>query len=90
MNKFILWCICIIIFSLLSCKENVDEPGVKETGVIAGTVFLENQEEHSNCLIYVDNFNVGYSSDSTGYYVISLADFAPDFTGTLKLLKITD
>lgn len=75
----------LVLIAFYSCKENFVDPDHTETYIIKGTVILENQNEHSNCLIYIDNFNVGYSSDSSGAYTISLTHYDVLLTDTLKL-----
>ena len=44
------------------------------SSMISGQVTLENQEEHSNALIYLDSLDRGVSSDSSGGYTIQFSD----------------
>ena len=52
------------------------------TSTISGMVTLENQEEHSNALIYLDSLDRGVSSDSSGGYTIQFSDSDSDSVQT--------
>lgn len=61
----------VIVFIIFSCKDSPVDPPEKPitSATLSGRVILENQNEHSNALIYIEGVDRGYSSDSSGNYV---------------------
>ncbi|MEW6196708.1 MAG: hypothetical protein AB1521_16295 [Bacteroidota bacterium] len=87
-KKYLLISIVIIIsLSMNSCQVDPTSPVEKNkyTNVITGIVVLENQEEHSNALIYLDSLNRGVCSDSNGNYKILFNEEDSVYNGEFKI-----
>ena len=75
------------------CSESPTDDGNGNGGVepvlfsstISGQITLENQEEHSNALIYLDSLDRGVSSDSSGGYTIQFSDSDSVQTGIFTI-----
>lgn len=63
--------------------EPVQQPSF--TSVISGRVLLENQSEHSNCLVYMDSLDMGTGTDSSGYYTLFFNESDTIYTGIFKI-----
>lgn len=48
---------------------------------IQGRVILENQTEHSNCLVYIDSLDRGTGTDSSGFYSFQFAEHDTVYSG---------
>lgn len=48
---------------------------------LKGQVYLENQTEHSNTLVYIDSLNRGVGTDSTGYFCFQFTDSDSIYNG---------
>lgn len=81
----VLFSIVIYMFSGISCNKTPLEVLEKESVILKGRVYLQNQSEHSNCLVYLDNFNIGLCTDSSGYYSFDISQYDNHYTGTLKI-----
>ncbi len=79
--------VIIISLSTNSCQDNPTSPIEKSkfTNVITGSVILENQQEHSNALIYLDSLNRGVSSDSNGNFKILFNEEDSVYNGEFKI-----
>ncbi|MBI9072550.1 MAG: hypothetical protein JEY94_13190 [Melioribacteraceae bacterium] len=73
----------ILSFYIISCSENSVSPPDPEkyTTKLKGKVFLENQTEHSNALIYLKELNIGTSSDSSGRFILDLSESESNYSG---------
>jgi hypothetical protein len=47
---------------------------------------IENQTEHSNALVYIDSFNRGVSTDSSGNYTLLFIEEDSVYSGVFKLI----
>lgn len=68
--------------------ESTEEEEIKTTqftSTISGAVVLENQQHHSNALIYLAGIERGVSSDAFGHYEIQFGDSDSVFTGDFTL-----
>lgn len=88
--KILLFILCTItIFHLPACK-NTKNPLINETNSldhlkVVGKVTLENQNEHSNCLIYISELGRGVSSDSIGFFTLPFYDSDSLYSGIFKI-----
>lgn len=85
-------CLCILtlitccIFSRCDVNNNNGNTEIETfTNEIHGYVYLENQSEHSNALVYLDSLDRGVCTDSTGYYSILFSERDSLFNGILKI-----
>ena len=64
--------------------KNQPKP-LKYSTELKGQVYLENQTEHSNALVYIDSLNRGVGTDSTGYFCIQFCDSDSIYNGQFKV-----
>jgi len=55
------------------------------SSTLSGKVFLENQIEHSNALVYIDSLNRGISTDSSGDYTLLFGEKDSVYNGEFKI-----
>ncbi len=85
--------VIIIIFSLTTCKDEITSPpGINcppmdslYTKELKGKVILENQNEHSNALVYLDSLNRGASTDSSGLFLLQFSEEDTIYNGEFKV-----
>jgi hypothetical protein len=69
--------------SVLSPEKHIKE--IIYSDSLTGQVFLENQAEHSNCLIFLDSLKKGLSSDSIGKFTIHFDETDSVYSGHYKI-----
>ena len=80
--------IVLISFALMGCEDNslLPFPTEKYSSSLRGRIILENQTEHSNALVYIDNLNRGVSTDSSGNYTFQFNKKDSVYSGEYKVL----
>ncbi len=89
--KFLFLLIALLIY-VISCDRKADilspTSEVKEltfSNKLTGQVFLENQIEHSNCLIFIDSLAKGLGSDSNGTFTFKFDEADTIYSGKYKI-----
>ncbi|KAF0152928.1 MAG: hypothetical protein FD143_605 [Ignavibacteria bacterium] len=78
--------IFFLIIILFGCKDEILQSKInKYTNVVKGDVILQNQTEHSNALVYIDGFNRGVSTDSSGNYILQFSEKDSIYSGEFKV-----
>lgn len=73
-------------FSAISSKKEKPPPLITiHSESLSGRVFLENQTEQSNALVYIDSLNRGVGTDSSGYYQFQFQEEDSIYSGTFTL-----
>lgn len=87
MKRITIIYIVLICIMLMSCNNNslLPLPTNKSSSSFRGKVILQNQTEHSNALVYVDNLNRGVSTDSGGNYIFKFTEQDYVYSGEFKV-----
>ncbi len=77
----------VLISLMLGCNDNslLPLPTQKYSFSFRGKVILQNQTEYSNALVYVDSFNWGVSTDSSGNYAFQFTKQDSPYNGEFKI-----
>jgi len=71
---------------MLEIPIDKDRPKpIRYSPELKGQVYLENQTEHSNALVYIDSLDRGVGTDSTGYFCIQFCDSDSIYNGQFKV-----
>lgn len=88
----------LFVVLMSNCKDGIIPPPPKPpipeppgydstlyTQELKGKVILENQNEHSNALVYLDSLNRGESTDSSGNYSLQFSEEDSIYDGIFKI-----
>jgi hypothetical protein len=87
MSRLIIFILAILTLVIYSCHDNpiLPIPNPPYSYKLSGKVILQNQNENSNALIYIDNLNRGVSSDSSGNYTFIFNQGDSVYNGEFKI-----
>ena len=90
LTQSVLAVLTVSILFIFSCKDTVlapaDHLGQNQfAATLKGKLTLENQQEYSNTLVYLDSLYRGAGTDSTGSYTLQFTDSDSLLNGTFKI-----
>ena len=81
-----LFAILISACNLINPTDDNSDDSIIYSSTLSGKVFLENQIEHSNALVYIDSLNRGVSTDSSGNYTLLFGEEDSVYNGEFKII----